>query len=238
MKHRIAFSLLLPLALINVVNISHDGKVLGFSTQQHIVSAAEFPTKIKTETAFDQKEILEYEPIPYPTEYIDNDEVEYGQEEVLVTGVNGTRTLTYLLTYWGEEEIDKQLMNTEIDPPITKEISKGTKIVWRKYPTPDVGRVKYWYKLRVWATKYDANCVGCLGRTYSGTEVKKGICAVDPRVIHLGTNFYVDRYGLCRAEDIGGDIKGNRIDLGYEDASVAPWGAEYTDIYLLTNAPE
>ena len=196
MKHRLIFLLTLPMALMNVANISHNGEVLGFSTQQYTVSAAEFPTKIKVQTAFDQKEIIEYETIPYPTEYIDNNEMEYGKEEIITVGVTGTKTLTYLLTHWEGEEIDKQLLFTETDFPIIEEISRGTKIIWKEYMTPDVGGVKYWYKLRVWATKYDANCAGCWGRTYTGKEVKKGICAVDPKVIPLGTNFYVERYGL------------------------------------------
>jgi len=238
MKHRFIFLLTLPMAILNVANISHNGEVLGFSTQQSIASAAELTTKIKTQTAFDQAEIVEYENIPYPIEYTDDDEMEYGKEEIVTEGVDGTKTLTYLLTHWEGDEIDKQLINTEVDPPITEEISRGTKIVWKEYMAPDVGGVKYWHKMRVWATKYDANCEGCWGRTYSGTEVVKGVCAVDPKVIPLGTNFYVERYGLCRAEDIGGAIKGNKIDLGYENAAEAPWGAEYTDIYLLTNAPE
>jgi 3D (Asp-Asp-Asp) domain-containing protein len=211
---------------------------LGFSTQQGTASAAEFPTKIETETAFDQKEILEYETIHYPTEYVDNPETEYGEEEILIEGKNGIKTLTYLFTHWENEEIDKQLLNTEIAPPTTEEISRGTKIVWTKYVVPGFGEITYWYKMRVWATKYDANCEGCWGRTYTGKEVKKGICAVDPKIIPLGTEFYVDRYGPCVAEDIGGAIKGNKVDLGYVNSAEGAWGAEYTDIYLLTNAPE
>jgi len=236
-KHRILFIFLLSLAITNIGNLLPKGEVLGISIQ-NVASAAEFDVRIKTETAFDQKDILEYETIPFETKYIDNSEKEYGTEEILVEGVDGIRTLTYLLTHWEEDIIDKQLINTAVDAPITEEISKGTKIVWREYMTPDVGGVNYWYKLRVWATKYDANCYGCTGKTYSGTEVKKGVCATDPRVIPLGTNFYVDGYGLCRAEDIGGAIKGNDVDLGFVDASKAAWGAAYTDIYLLTNVPE
>jgi 3D (Asp-Asp-Asp) domain-containing protein len=163
--------------------------------------------------------------------------VEYGLEEVMEAGVEGIKTYTYLLTYWIDEEIDKKLIDTKVDPPKEEVISKGTKIIWRMYSTSDVGRVKYWYKIRVWATKYDANCIGCTGRTYSGTEVKKGVCATDPRVIPLGTNFYVDGYGLCRAEDIGGAIKGNKIDLGYKDVTKGGWRTGYTDIFLLTNPP-
>lgn len=194
--------------------------------------------QINTVTAFDQKIIQEYEPIPYDTKFQDNSEMLYGTEEVLQQGLNGTTTYDYLLTYWIDDVIDKQLMKTSIEKPTPQVVDVGTKIVWNLHSTPDVGRVKYWHKMRVWATKYDANCIGCTGRTFSGTEVKKGVCAVDPNVIPLGTNFYVDRYGLCRAEDIGGAIKGDKIDLGFVDASKGNWGAEYTDIYLLTNAPE
>lgn len=213
------------------------GDVLGASTTATPTTLSH-TVLIETTTAFDQMEIIEYEPIPFETSYEENDEMEYGEEEVLQEGANGTKTLTYLLTYWLDDIIDKQLIQTEIDPPIEEVIAQGTKIVWRLYSTSDVGRVKYWYKLDVWATKYDANCAGCWGRTFSGTEVKKGVCAVDPTVIPLGTNFYVDGYGLCRAEDIGGAIKGNKIDLGFKDASKGNWGAAWTTIYLLTNAPE
>lgn len=237
MKHRYLFLFLLSLAFTNISDFLPKGNVLGISTGQSVAIASEFDVKIETETAFDQDEVLEYETIPFVTEYIDDDKVEYGIEEILIEGVDGTKTLTYLLTHWEGETINKQLINTEIINPVTKEISKGTKIIWREYMTPDVGRINYWYKLRVWATKYDANCFGCTGKTYSGTEVKQGVCATDPNVIPLGTNFYVDGYGLCRAEDIGGAIQGNAVDLGFVDVSKASWGAAYTDIYLLTNVP-
>ncbi len=237
--------MMLPLALIfssdhfvaTVVAKDSYGEVLGATSEKEF-PAIEHPLKMETETAFDQKEITEEEAIPFSTEYVDDPESEYGTESVLTEGVNGTKTLTYLLTYWGDEEINKQLLNTQVEDPISEKVSRGTKIVWREFMTPDVGGVKYWRKLRSWATKYDANCIGCTGRTYSGTAVVKGVCATDPKVIPLGTNFYVAGYGLCRAEDIGGAIKGNDVDLGYEDASKAPWATGYTDVYLLTNAPE
>lgn len=229
--------MMFSLAIVSLLELTSEGQVLGISNETYAADIGKHYEKMKTETAFDQTEIFEYVDIPYETEYIDNDELEYGKEEIITPGETGTKTLTYLLTHWEGEEINKQLMNTEIEPPVTEKISKGTKIVWREYMTSDVGGIWYWHKLRVWATKYDANCAGCLGRTYSGTEVKKGVCATDPSVIPLGTNFYVDGYGLCRAEDIGGAIKGNDVDLGFVDASKAAWGAAYTDVYLISNSP-
>ncbi|MEZ6255571.1 MAG: 3D domain-containing protein [Patescibacteria group bacterium] len=200
------------------------------------VSKADF--KIETTTAFDIKYQDESVPISYATTYEKDPNTPYGTETVITPGKDGQTTYTYKIIHWYDEIIDKQLVDTKTKNPTTEVISKGVKIVWNLYSTPDVGRVKYWRKLRVWATKYDANCIGCTGRTYSGTEVKKGVCATDPRVIPLGTNFYVDGYGLCRAEDIGGAIKGNDVDLGFVDASKGNWGAAYTDVYLLTNMPE
>ncbi|MBU1110852.1 3D domain-containing protein, partial [Patescibacteria group bacterium] len=59
------------------------------------------------------------------------------------------------------------------------------------------------------------------------------VCAVDRSEIPLGTLMYVNGYGLCRAEDIGGSIKGDRIDLGFEDVENGFWSARWTMIYLL-----
>jgi 3D (Asp-Asp-Asp) domain-containing protein len=57
--------------------------------------------------------------------------------------------------------------------------------------------------------------------TYTGVIVRPGTVAVDPRVIPLGRLLYVEDYGYAVAADIGGAIKGERIDLfthNYEDA--------------------
>ena len=49
-------------------------------------------------------------------------------------------------------------------------------------------------------------------RTATGTEPHVGGCAVDPRVIPLGS--YIKINGVVyHAEDTGGAIKGNRVDL-------------------------
>jgi 3D (Asp-Asp-Asp) domain-containing protein len=51
------------------------------------------------------------------------------------------------------------------------------------------------------------------GLTYTGKKAGYGLVAVDPRVIPLGTTLYVEGYGYAEAADIGGAIKGNKIDL-------------------------
>ncbi len=63
-----------------------------------------------------------------------------------------------------------------------------------------------------------------------------GIVAVDPRVISLGTNIYVDDYGVGNACDTGSAIVGKRIDLGYDDTNLRYW-YRWVEVYLLTPVP-
>jgi len=197
----------------------------------------ETTVSLKINSSFDHKEVEEPETIPFETEYKDDPEKEYGLEEVIQEGINGIKTYIYKVAFWHNEEISRDLLGTKVEPAVPEIISVGKKVIWREVST-EYGTLKYWRKLHVFATKYDGNCTGCRGLTYSGTLVRKGVCAVDPKVIPLGTNFYVEGYGMCRSEDIGGLIKGNRIDLGYEDVTKGTWRTGYTNIYLLTSAPE
>ena len=51
-------------------------------------------------------------------------------------------------------------------------------------------------------------------RTSTGTTPKEGrTIAVDPKVIPYGSIIYIQDYGYFIAEDCGGDIKSNRIDI-------------------------
>lgn len=192
---------------------------------------------ISTTTAFAQKEVVENQEIPYETEKLDDEDLEYGKEEVSVPGVSGSRTTTYLITHWLDEEIDRTLLSTDVRDPVNEVVAVGRKIVWRELNTPDLGKIDYWAKMTVFATKYDATCLGCNNTTALGAPVHEGVCAVDPKVIPMYTHFYVPGYGKCQALDVGGLIKGNRIDLAFRDARSASWGAEYVDIYLMDNEP-
>lgn len=80
-------------------------------------------------------------------------------------------------------------------------------------------------------TPYDA---GCNGVTYTGTVARKGVVAVDPSVIPLGTKVYVPGYGIAIAEDVGGAIKGDRVDVCFNSVTDAlNWGVKYTTVYIL-----
>jgi 3D (Asp-Asp-Asp) domain-containing protein len=67
------------------------------------------------------------------------------------------------------------------------------------------------------ASMYATGEPGVGSETYTGLQVRPGAIAVDPTVIPLGSLLYVEGYGYGIAADIGGAIKGNRIDL-YSDS--------------------
>ncbi|WP_066248974.1 LysM peptidoglycan-binding and 3D domain-containing protein [Neobacillus drentensis] len=72
-------------------------------------------------------------------------------------------------------------------------------------------------EITVKATAYTASCEGCSGITKTGINLKanpnKKVIAVDPSVIPLGSKVHVEGFGEAIAADIGGAIKGNRIDI-------------------------
>ncbi len=70
--------------------------------------------------------------------------------------------------------------------------------------------------------------------TATGTEPRVGVAAVDPKVIPLGSRLYIDGYGYARAEDTGGAIKGEKIDLFMEDESkVYNFGRRWVTVFVL-----
>lgn len=66
------------------------------------------------------------------------------------------------------------------------------------------------------ATAYSPQEPGLDDHTASGMKATKGVVAVDPSVIPLGTRLYVEGYGNAIAGDTGSAIKGNRIDLCFD----------------------
>ena len=67
-----------------------------------------------------------------------------------------------------------------------------------------------------------------------GGKVRKGVAAVDPTVIPMGTKLWIEGYGEAIAEDQGSAIKGNRIDLAFNNRSEAlDYGIQPVKVYVL-----
>ncbi|KXA09854.1 3D domain protein [Finegoldia magna] len=75
---------------------------------------------------------------------------------------------------------------------------------------------------------------GGYSTTAMGTAIRYGVAAVDPNVIPLGTRLYIEGYGYARAEDTGGAIKGNKIDLVFGSKSQSNnWGRRTVRVTIL-----
>ena len=76
------------------------------------------------------------------------------------------------------------------------------------------------------------------GITYSGVKVKRDLystIAADLDVFPLGTILYIPDYGYGVVADIGGAIKGNKIDLYYDtvDEVYNDWGKREIEVYVI-----
>lgn len=88
--------------------------------------------------------------------------------------------------------------------------------------TPDGEVLTYTGSTQMVATAYNNQDPGCTIYTATGTLCRVGAIAVDPKVIPYGTRMYIHTndgkyiYGIAVAEDCGGSIKGNRVDLYFD----------------------
>ena len=185
---------------------------------------------------------LEETAIPFSHRQEPNPEMELDQRKIAQWGREGIRRRRIRAHY----ENDQQMYQTEEEEwlglePLDQILHYGTKIVKRELETPD-GTFTYWRKLRVLVTSYNAPTAGkpldhpAYGITRLGWRARKGIIAVDPRVIKLRQKMYVPGYGAGIAADTGSAIKWRHIDLCFDDDNLELWH-RWVDIYLLTPVP-
>jgi uncharacterized protein YabE (DUF348 family) len=186
--------------------------------------------------------VVEFDPIPFETVWVPDPEVEIDNIRLVQEGQIGLNKRRYRVTYEDDREVGRALEDSwAAQPPLTKTLAYGTKIVIRTLETPN-GPVEYWRKMRVYTTSYTAATCGKprshprYGYTRLGWWLTKGIVAVDPDVIPLRTKMYVPGYGLAAAGDTGGGVKGKFVDLGFDENNYQSWHW-WTDIYLLTPVP-
>ena len=148
--------------------------------------------------------------IPYETVIIESQMVPKGMKKIRQEGVNGASQKVVRTKHVNGEATDEAVNFDRYVAPVNEEILLG---VGGTFTAPDGSVYNYSYYLDVTATAYTHTG----DPTYMGTVAEVGVIAVDPRNIDLGSKVYVignyGDYGVCRAEDIGGGIKGLRIDV-------------------------
>lgn len=187
---------------------------------------------------------------PFETVYQKTDLLPAGKEVVLTKGVEGQTICTAEVTYVNGKEENRKVLSEKIaTEPVTEVIAvgtgngsakKGEYIVGDGVLITETGDVLTFTHRRTFkATAYCRIEEG--GEiTSTGTPTRVGAIAVDPRVIPYGTRMFIATkdgayvYGVATAEDCGGSIKGERLDLFYEtmDECVI-FGVRDCDVYFL-----
>ena len=174
----------------------------------------------------DIKEQKEYEKVPFEITINEDDSLSKGETKVDQEGKDGEKEITYELIYEDGKLVEKNLVSEKvIKNPTDKVIKKGT-----KEEITVASRGSNSRQMSVVATAYATGTI-----TSTGTKPKWGTIAVDPNVIPYGTKVYIPKFNMTfTAEDCGGAIKGNKIDIFMGSKKEAySWGRRTIDIYIL-----
>jgi 3D (Asp-Asp-Asp) domain-containing protein len=156
-----------------------------------------------------------------------------GQRHVLTYGVEGIMQQRITTVYVNGHKVGHKIAEKVARHPVSELVLVGRKIRPKLGSNTLTGRSESGFDvlqtLTVVATAYIAG-----GRTASGVPAEPGVIAVDPSVIPLGTKLYIRGIGIVRAEDTGGAIQGNRIDICVSSAWAADqWGVRTIQIYKI-----
>ena len=189
--------------------------------------------------------------IPHPVSRCNDATLPVGTEAVLTPGTDGEMRCTAEITYLGGQEAGRQVLSETVTrQPVAEIIAVGTGSAPAVSEKPVIadGRITlptgevltYTRTDTVRATAYTHTDRGCDTVTATGTRVHRGTAAVDPRFIPYGTRMFIVSsdgsyvYGIAAAEDCGGDIKGDRMDLYLPThAQCTAFGRRVCTVYFL-----
>lgn len=165
----------------------------------------------------------------------DDPKIPQGSWEVLIRGRDGELRCTAEVTYVNGQEVSRKVLSqTQTIAPVTEVVAwgtgpmvetepidpKGLPVIEDGYIRLPTGEVlTYTGTATVRASAYTHTDAGCDFITATGSRVHVGTVAVDPRYIPYGTRMFIMAtsgsyvYGISEAEDCGGAIKGDRVDL-------------------------
>ncbi len=201
------------------------------------------------------KETKETETIAFGTTKTTDENLTQGNTRTVKQGVDGTKEVTYEVTYEDGEQVSKEKIAEEvIAEPINEIIAQGTKApvtASSTLPTEPQGTItmnngeefQYCSIKYMKMTSYDSSCLGCNMTTSVGATLRRGVIAVNPAVIPYYTMMYIphNNYGLGQALDTGGAMRQNpnTIDLGFATSSeriaAGFTGVLYGNVYLGCN---
>lgn len=200
--------------------------------------------------------------LPYDTLRQADPNLLLGEEQVVQAGVQGTVSARSRVITDPDGSLSITSMGTTVSQPVDEIVAYGTQVEpvaqsWLSV-TDDVlthidantdgsgtlttasgQELTYTQVLSCKATAYTTQRQSWK-KTATGTTARVGAIAVDPKVIPYGTRMFIVSadgsitYGVATAEDCGGSIKGNRIDLFFDTYNECiSFGVRTCDVYLL-----
>jgi 3D (Asp-Asp-Asp) domain-containing protein len=168
------------------------------------------------------------EQVPYDLRYVPEQSAARGQVVVWTSGTGGVRQRVFRLVYEDGALVSRVLVSDSLlKPPAGDALTVG-KSVYRGGATNEFYMEATAYSPTVQETD------GNPWMTASGMKSGRGVVAVDPNVIPLGSKLYVEGYGYAIAGDTGGAIKGNRIDVFfYSSDEMTKWGRRLVRVFVL-----
>jgi 3D (Asp-Asp-Asp) domain-containing protein len=159
-----------------------------------------------------------------------------GKRRTLRPGQHGVEWVTERVTLWNDVVVDRHVISREVvrdaKPAV---IMQGSPTTLAQLESA-LGRNAFAATMTMVATAYTAASASAYptGYTATGVPAHRGVVAVDPRLIPLGTTVFVPGYGVAVAADTGGAIIGHRIDLCMDAYGEAVnFGRRTVQVYVL-----
>ncbi len=251
----VALTLIVNTASAIAAPFSYNGadavrtKALGeyFSSSVNILAMTKNPgTNAESGSKVYSEEVTVDETINFNTVKRLNTELPAGETVTVREGVLGEKKVAYEVKYENGKEISRKAISEVITvAPVDKIVEYGNKTETQEIPavSTEAGVLDYKKVITCEATAYDLSAEengGYAGQTATGVPLDRGVIAVDPRIIPLGSRVYIEAldgswtYGYAVAADTGGAIKGYRVDLCYRTQSECiQFGRRQCRVYIL-----
>ncbi|MBL4931434.1 MULTISPECIES: G5 and 3D domain-containing protein [Clostridium] len=180
------------------------------------------------------KDVVETKTLDFDTIVKNDDNMDKGFTKTVQEGTPGEKEVTVRVSYEDGVEVSRKTVSEKVTKePTNKIVSEGT----RNFIALSRGGDTKLYYQKVMSVKASAYTGG--GTTATGTTPRRnpsGIStiAVDPRIVPLGSKVYVEGYGYAIAEDTGGAIKNNKIDIYMNsNRECYSWGVRSVNLYVV-----